>query len=121
MARRLLLATSHAMGHRAELVAVWWLRLAGYRILTRRYIHHAGEIDIIALDRGVLVFVEVKYRQTIEQALEALEPRQKKRILRAAEAFRQRQPKHAARPCRFDLVALAPWRLPRHVPDAWRP
>jgi putative endonuclease len=45
---------------------------------------------------------------------------QQVRIARAAGAFLQRQPRLADCALRFDLVAIAPWRLPRHLPDIWR-
>jgi putative endonuclease len=45
---------------------------------------------------------------------------QQTRIARAAGAFLQRRPELAACAVRFDLVAVAPWRLPCHVADVWR-
>ena len=47
-------------GHFAELIACWWLRLAGYQIVARRWRAVTGEIDLIAKRRRLLVFVEIK-------------------------------------------------------------
>ena len=79
-----------------------------------------GEIDLVARRGDLLVFVEVKRRARRPTRLAALLPRQQARIARAAAAFLQRRPRLAACAVRFDLVAVAPWRLPRHVADVWR-
>ena len=49
-------------GHFAERIACWWLRLAGYQVVARRWRAVTGEIDLIAKRRHLLVFVEVKCR-----------------------------------------------------------
>ncbi|HET6469484.1 MAG TPA: YraN family protein [Geminicoccaceae bacterium] len=112
--------TSHSAGRTAELVAAWLLRLKGFRIMARRYATPLGEIDLIAKRGRLLLFVEVKRRADLAAATEAALPRQRARIVRAAELFLQRRPDLAGH-CRFDLIAVAPWRWPVHVRDAWRP
>ena len=49
-------------GHFAERIACWWLLLAGYQIVARRWHAIMGEIDLIAMRRRLLVVVEVRYR-----------------------------------------------------------
>jgi putative endonuclease len=107
-------------GRLAEGVAAWLLRLKGYRILARRYATPLGEIDLVARRGDLVLFVEVKRRAHAGIALEALLPRQQRRIARAAALFLQQRPRHAACAVRFDLVAVSPWRLPCHVTDVWR-
>ena len=108
-------------GRAAELAAAWALRLHGYRILARRYATPVGEIDLVVSRGRVLAFVEVKRRARLADALEAVLPAQRARIARAAAVFLQRRPELAVRyAARFDVVAVTPWRLPRHVADAWR-
>jgi putative endonuclease len=107
-------------GRAAEALAAWLLRLRGYRILARRHATPVGEIDLVARRGDLVVFVEVKRRPRIGSALEALLPRQQRRIARAAAFYLQRRPRLAGCAVRFDLVAVAPWRLPRHVADVWR-
>ena len=104
----------------AETVAAWLLRLRGYRILARRYATPVGEIDLVARRGDLLVFVEVKHRSGPGEALASLLPRQQTRIARAAAAYLQHRPGLAGCAVRFDLVAVAPWRLPLHVLDIWR-
>lgn len=108
-------------GRRGESLAALWLRLRGYRILARNWRHPAGEVDILARRGPLLVAVEVKWRASLEDAAAAVLTPQRRRIANAAAVFLSRQPDAAMLSLRFDAVLLAPGRLPRHVPDAWRP
>jgi putative endonuclease len=108
-------------GRKGEGLAAWWLRLKGYRLLARNFRSGAGEIDLIACRGAVLAMVDVKTRGDLASASEALGPRQRARIVRAAEAFLQQRPQLAQLSVRFDVILVAPGRLPRHLLDAWRP
>jgi putative endonuclease len=107
-------------GRRAEILAVWRLRFAGYRVLARNFRAPGGEIDLIVRRGNVVAFVEVKARATYDTAAEAIQPRQQLRIRNAARAFLVRRPDLAGLALRFDVVLVVPRRLPRHVRDAWR-
>jgi putative endonuclease len=107
-------------GRYAEGLAAWLLRLKGYRILARRYATPLGELDLVARRAELLIFVEVKRRPQRDAAVEALRPRQQERIARAAALYLQQRPALAGCSVRFDIIALAPWRLPWHVEDVWR-
>jgi len=111
-------------GKTAERVAALWLGLKGYGILAKGLKSGrgsgAGEVDLVARRGELVAFVEVKRRATLDQAIESLTPFQRQRIQRAAAAFLARRPELAGCGVRFDMVLIAPWRLPRHVPDAWR-
>jgi putative endonuclease len=106
-------------GLSAESRAAAYLIVKGYRIVARRFKSPFGEIDIIARRRGTLVFVEVKARAGLDEAAEAVTTRQKARIIAAAEAWLMRHPDLVASPMRFDVVLVAPGRLPRHIQDAF--
>jgi putative endonuclease len=108
-------------GRGAERLAALLLRLKGYRILAQGFRLPVGEIDLIAARRGIVAFVEVKRRGDVVSAIEAISTRQRRRIAHAAEAFMATRPDLAARSQRFDVVLVAPRRLPRHILDAWRP
>lgn len=113
---------AEARGRAAETAAVWRLRLAGWRILARRWRSPVGEIDIVARRRDVVAFVEVKARVLRGDALVAVTPRQQRRIARAAALFlasRQGRIGRTAGQPRFDLVLVRPWRWPEHVPAAF--
>ena len=107
-------------GRRAELIAAWWLRLKGYRILAHGFRVPVGEIDLIARRGRTIALVEVKARADLETAHAAISARQRQRIERAAVSFLQRHPSLAKCDIRFDVVLLAPRRAPRHLRDAWR-
>lgn len=107
-------------GLRAEMLALWRLRLAGYRLVARNFRVPNGEIDLIVRRGRVLAFVEVKARASYDSAAEAIQPYQQLRIRNAALAFLARRPDLADLTLRFDVVLVTPRTLPRHLRDAWR-
>lgn len=112
---------AYRFGARAETAASLRLLLKGYRILARRYRTPAGEIDLIVKRGNLIAFVEVKARRSVADAAEALTPRAEQRIVTAADLWLARHPAATGLMMRFDLVLVAPWRLPVHMPDAFRP
>ncbi len=108
-------------GRRAEWLCAMVLRFKGYRIVARGYRVPVGEIDIVARRGRQLAVVEVKARRDARSAVEAVTPRQRRRIARATEMFLARHPQYAHLSVRFDLMVVVPWRPPCHMPDAWRP
>lgn len=107
-------------GRAAETRAAWALRLKGYRIDGRRVRTPAGEIDIVARRGNVVVFVEVKSRQTLAQAAESVSAGQRRRIVRAAGHYIASHPALAGLTQRFDAVLVVPRKWPHHVINAWR-
>jgi putative endonuclease len=108
-------------GRLAESLAVWWLRLKGYRILGRDLRLGVGEIDILARRGRLLVAIEVKHRPDLLTAGEAIDRRSRERIARAFSRWLAQHPELADLDLRFDAVLMVPGRWPRHLPDAWRP
>lgn len=106
-------------GHAAELAACWLLRAKGYRILARRVKTPMGEIDIVARQGTVTAFVEVKRRGTHDGALLSIDRRQAARIVNAARQWAARNPQALDGACRFDIVTVSPYLLPRHLPNAF--
>ena len=102
-------------GLSAESRAAAVLIAKGYRILARRLRTPHGEIDIVARRRNLLAFVEVKARETLDDAAYAVTPRQQARIIAAAQAWLMAHPEHAGYDLRFDAMLIAPRRLPRHL------
>lgn len=102
------------------MLCVWYLRLRGYRILARRLRTPVGEIDILARRGAVLAAIEVKARDRLADAAEAVTPRQRRRVTRAAAWVLAGRPALADLSLRFDAMLVAPRRLPVHIPDAWR-
>ena len=95
------------LGNRGERAAGRFLRKKGMRILARQYATRWGEIDLIALDRDCVVFVEVKTRSSAEtnHPSEAIDAKKRLHVTKAAFAWLQRNRllEHRAR---FDVVTL---------------
>lgn len=107
------------VGISAESRAAALLIAKGFRILARRWKSPVGEIDIVARRRALLVFVEVKARNNLDEAAESLGPRQQRRIAAAAEAWLAAYGSDGLRDIRFDAVLVAPGKLPRHIAGAF--
>lgn len=112
------------LGRRGERLAAHFLERAGLRIIARRFRLRCGEIDLIALDRELVVFVEVKTRRGrgYGTPAESVTPLKQRKIARTALAFLTGRGWHE-RPCRFDVVeVIDTGKTPeiRHIPDAFR-
>jgi putative endonuclease len=106
-------------GHRAETAALILLRLKGYRLLARRFKSHHGEIDLIVRRGQTTAFVEVKARNTHDEAITSVTPYQSKRIAAAAALWMAKDSIAAASFCRFDIVAVNAYLWPTHIENAF--
>lgn len=107
-------------GGKYEDIAAKHLEAIGYRIIERNYRCRAGEIDLIAADKGTIVFVEVKYRKGSGSGYpeEAVTPYKQRRISFAASFFCMMNHIPGNVPCRFDVVAIDNQGL-RHYKNAF--
>jgi putative endonuclease len=119
-ARALRGAAARRSGRQGEVWAAIVLMLKGYRILGFRLKTPMAEIDLLAIRGRTLAVVEVKRRADLLTALEAVTLDQRERLRRAGEAVARQRPALAGASVRLDLMALAPGRLPMHIPDAWK-
>jgi putative endonuclease len=96
-----------ALGKSGEDLACRELERRGYAIVARRFRVRSGELDIVARDGAVLVFVEVKTRsgRRFGAAAEAVTFAKQRRIARLAGEYLLRH-RMAACPCRFDVVSV---------------
>src|SRR5437762_8622421 len=92
-------------GRRSEILAVDYIRSLGFRVVTSGYRTRGGEVDVIAWDGDILVFVEVKARQNDEPPEDSVGFNKQRRIIRAAESYIGRHRLHDA-PYRFDILAV---------------
>ena len=106
-------------GRRAEWLAAMLLRFKGFSIIASRHKTPLGEVDLVARRGRLLAFVEVKARARHDAAIEAVTYAARRRIAAAAVLFLSRRPDLADCATRYDIVAVAGWRL-KHLPDAWR-
>jgi putative endonuclease len=95
------------LGARGEAAAARYLRRQGYTIVARQARDALGELDLVAVDRGVVVFVEVKTRRSDRAGhpAEAVDAAKQRRVTRAALAFLRRH-RLWNYPVRFDVVAI---------------
>ncbi len=107
------------LGIWAEFFAAAFLLAKGYRILALRYRTKSGEIDIIARRGALVAFVEVKARREIHTAIDAVGYEAERRIRASSEIWLSRQRDYAELSWRYDIIAIVPWRLPRHLKDAF--
>jgi putative endonuclease len=97
------------LGRLGEDLACRELERRGYQILARGYRTRAGEIDVIAAHGSTIVFIEVKTRLSdrFGTPAEAVTRWKQRRICRLAVDYLSRR-RLSTRPCRFDVVAVAP-------------
>lgn len=95
----------NAQGARAEDLCAELLRAAGLRILERNWRCRLGEIDLIAEERGMLVFAEVRMRSGpgFGGAGESVTAAKRQRLLAAARLYLTRRPDAL---CRFDVFLV---------------
>ena len=95
---------NRATGRLAENLAIEALKNKGYVILESNFQNRFGEIDIIAKDKGILVFVEVKAKKGTDfgSPEEMISPAKLKRVRNMATVYMKGQ----LLPCRIDVVAV---------------
>ena len=95
------------LGQRGEDAATDYLKKNGYQLLCRNYTCRLGEIDIIACEREVIVFVEVRSRSSDDYGLpqESITSRKKMKLRQLAWHYLKTVGKTSAG-CRFDVIAI---------------
>ncbi|MEA3643917.1 MAG: YraN family protein [Lamprobacter sp.] len=97
-------------GARFERASRDWLEQRGWQIIEQNYRCKAGEIDLIARDGEVLVFVEVRARRSRRYASAAasVDQRKQQRLRAAAAHFMRLRAGGVTPPCRFDVITWQP-------------
>lgn len=95
---------NRAIGRLAENLAAESLVKKGFEILERNFSNRFGEIDIIAKDKDILVFVEVKAKKGIEFGMpeEMINARKLNKVRHMATIYMNGE----SLPCRIDVVAI---------------
>jgi len=97
------------LGKQGEDEAALFLRKQGYRIVARNVRTALGELDIVAHQRGVICFIEVRTRRGKDsqvQALESVDERKQRRLSRLAIAY-LKENHLLGRKARFDVVSVS--------------
>jgi putative endonuclease len=113
------------LGLAGETMACEELEHLGYTIIDRRYRTRFGEIDIIADDRGTIVFVEVKTKTdcTFSDPVESVTKQKQRRLVSMADQYAAFHHLDNT-PCRFDVLTVDTSVTPSkitHYKDAFRP
>jgi len=97
----------HNIGQKGEVLAKRFLQKQGYKIITTNYGNKLGEIDIIALEKDTIVFIEVKTRSNnyFGLAKEAIDKHKKQKIAKVALYYLRRHCKEDIK-ARFDVIAI---------------
>ena len=102
------LTEKRKFGNEGEHLAETFLQSKGYRLVARQVaIPRIGEIDLIMIDRGTFVFVEVKARHDVSfgPPEEAVTRRKLRTLAACAELWRVRNGRYG-QPWRMDVVAV---------------
>lgn len=99
--------TRQDFGRAGEDLAAAYLEGLGWEIVARNYRCRGGEVDLVAIDAGVLAFVEVKTRrdERFGSPLEAVDGRKQRRMTRAALSFLATRG-GAGLAARFDVIGI---------------
>ncbi len=108
---------AYRRGFFAEYVAALFLLFKGYHIVAMRYRSKGGEVDIVARKGDLAVFVEVKARRRLDEAISAVGYTAQRRIEAASLHWLARQKDAEKLSRRYDIIAILPWRLPVHFPN----
>jgi putative endonuclease len=94
-------------GKIGEDIAVNYLKHNGYTIIEQNYYYNHGEIDIVAKEHNVLVFIEVKSRHSASfgEPEESVTPRKQELLRRTAEGYVIERGLGEI-DCRFDVVSV---------------
>ncbi len=94
-------------GKIGEDIAVKFLLHKGYKILKRNYRYGHGEIDIIAMDRDVLIFVEVRMKLSDKfgSPEDSITIKKREQLKKIASAFLQTNEVNFSE-CRFDVIGI---------------
>lgn len=118
------MAEHNIQGKTGEDLAASFLEKQGYQILHRNWRSGHKELDIVALDHGTLVIVEVKTRRNLEfgNPADAVNDRKIRRIVSSTDAYIRKFKLDL--PVRFDIISIitdAPIPQIEHIQEAFFP
>jgi len=117
------MAQHNELGSQSEFLASEWLQSKGYELVEANYRFKHAEIDLIMKNKGILVFVEVKFRSGTGYgyAEEFVDYKKRQLIIRAADNFIYERDWH--KDIRFDIVGVYKDQYGnmafKHFPDAF--
>lgn len=94
-------------GEEAEAACCDYLKSQGLKLVNKNFSCRQGEIDIIMLDKKILVFVEVRFRKNnnFGGGLESITPAKQLKLRKTAELYLQQNNQYQN--ARFDVVSMS--------------
>jgi len=121
--------TRQQIGQRGEDLAAKYLQAQGYTLIARNWHCQYGELDVVAQINAVLVFVEVKTRQTSELrqgeeiAFASITPQKRDRVVKSVYCYLDEHGHDANTSWRVDVLTVSirydGWSKVNHVEDAF--
>lgn len=108
--------TNHQKGLLCEYFIMCFLRCKGYFVIAHRFCSPFGEIDIVAQKKRTLNIIEVKYRKSLQEGLDALDRKKLVRLRKSASCFLKKFPCYTSYDLEFHGIIQRPWAFPFHVP-----
>lgn len=100
--------SNQSLGQLGELSAIEYLKNKGYKLLEQNFRNKLGEIDLIAQEGKVIVFLEVKTRKSTQfgAPFEAVHWAKQKKMVRLAFSYLKYKFGSLDILCRFDVVSI---------------
>lgn len=110
---------NHVKGVLGEDLATKYLKKKHFKILERNHRNKVGEIDIVAMQKKTLVFVEVKSRSTLEfgRPAEAVNAHKQHKLRQVASLYLISHKLDI--PCRFDVIEILDGQVINHIENAF--
>lgn len=102
------MATTREQGEYTESLACQYLENKGFKLIEKNFNCRLGEIDLIMMDNGSLVFVEVRYRRSnnFGSGAESVTAGKQVKLIKTASLYLQQHDKFNKYPSRFDVVSI---------------
>ena len=96
------------IGKQKEELAAEFLTSQGVKIVENNFACKVGEIDLIGIDKGYLIFVEVKYRKNSDDGYpeEAVSKNKRRKIVLVSGYYRMQKHYGDNVPIRFDVISI---------------
>ncbi len=100
--------TSTQSGKRAEEIATNFLIKQGIKIVSRNFHSRFGEIDLVGLDKQILIFFEVRFRKNEHflSAIETIDQHKCNKIIITSEYYLNQHKKYQSYLCRYDVITI---------------
>ncbi len=91
-------------GNNAEQLALVYLQNKGLKLIKQNFYSRLGEIDLIMQENNTTIFVEVKLRNTLDNAIISITKHKQQKLFKTAKYYLMKLGYEVA--CRFDAVCI---------------